>query len=143
HVEAGDILFRQGDRSHTFYVIEEGIVELSRRDSNGNVQFREALPAGSHFGEGSLIRDRIRTTTALAKTPATLLVIGPKDFSSLLASCSVLRRALHETSFRFRPEEELANAPWSQELLATPIAQMMASPLETLPETATLADAFQ
>jgi NADH dehydrogenase len=143
YVEAGEVLFRQGDRSETFYVVEEGVIELTRLDAAGCVAFREELPAGSHFGEGSLIRDRIRTTTATAKTPARLLVIGPKDFSSLLASCSVLRQALHETSFRFRPDEELLNAPWPEILLETPVAEIMTTPVETLPVTATLAEAFQ
>jgi NADH dehydrogenase len=143
YVEPDEVLFRQGDRSETFYVIEEGTIELTRRDAAGKVLFREELVAGSHFGEGSLIRDRIRTTTALAKTPARLLVIGPKDFGSLLASCSVLRQALHETSFRFRPEEELTNAAWPEQFLDTPVGQIMSTPLETIAETATLTDAFQ
>jgi NADH dehydrogenase len=143
YVDAGDVLFRQGDRSETFYVIEDGVIELTRRDSLGRVVFSEQLPAGSHFGEGSLIRDRVRTTTAVAKTPARLLVVGPKDFGSLVASCAVLRQALHETSFRFRPDEELANAPWPEELLTATVSQIMATPVETLPISATLADAFR
>lgn len=143
HVEPGEVLFRQGDHSETFYVVEEGTIELTRRDTSGNVLFHEELPAGSHFGEGSLIRDRIRTTTAVAKSSARLLVIGPKDFSSLLASCSVLRQAFQETSFRFRPDEELLNAPWPEQLLDSPVSDIMTTPVETLPATATLADAFQ
>jgi NADH dehydrogenase len=142
YVEPGDVLFRQGDRSETFFVVEEGTIELTRRDAAGNVQFREELAAGSHFGEGSLIRDRIRTTTAVAKTAARLLVIGPKDFSSLLASCAWLRQALQETSFRFRPDEELLNAPWPEALLAAPVATVMSTPVETLPQSGTIADAF-
>ncbi len=143
HVEPGDVLFRQGDRSETFFVVEEGTIELTRRDASGNVQFSEELPAGTHFGEGSLIRDRIRTTTAVAKTAARLLVIGPKDFGSLLATCSWLRQALHETSFRFRPDEELLNAPWPDELLAAPVSRVMTAPVETLADSATIADAFR
>ncbi|MBI3466931.1 MAG: CBS domain-containing protein, partial [Planctomycetes bacterium] len=143
HVEPGELLFRQGDRSGLFYVIEEGTVELCRIDSSGRAVICEELGPGSHFGEGSLIRDRVRTTTATAKTSARLLVIGPKDFSSLLASCSALRQALHETSFRFRPEEELDDAPWPDEFLATPVAQIMTAPVETLADSATIADAFR
>jgi NADH dehydrogenase len=143
YAEAGEVLFRQGDRSETFFVVEDGTVELSRRDASGNVVFREELPAGSHFGEGSLIRDRIRTTTAVVRTPARLLVIGPKDFGSLLASCSVLRQALHETSFRFRPEEELTNAAWPEALLNARVCEIMSTPLETIAETASLADVFR
>ncbi len=143
YVETGEVLFRQGDRSETFYVIEEGTIELTRRDPAGNVVFSEKLPAGSHFGEGSLIRDRIRTTTAVAKTPARLLVIGPKDFNSLLASCSVLRQALHETSFRFRPDEELTNTTWPEELLDRPVRHIMSTPVETILATSSLAEVFQ
>jgi NADH dehydrogenase len=143
HVEPGDVLFNQGDRSHLFYVVEQGTIELCRRDDAGNVVFREELNAGTHFGEGSLIRDRVRTTTAVAKTPAQLLVVGPKDFNSLLASCSVIRQALHETSFRFRPVDELDDAPWPDEFLATPVAQVMTAPVETMPANATIADAFR
>jgi len=143
HVEPGDVLFRQGERSQLFYIIEEGTIEICRRDASGQAVIRADLGPGSHFGEGSLIRDRVRTTTATAKTAATLLVIGPKDFDSLVATCSMLRQALHETSFRFLPEEELANAAWPEELLATPVVRIMTTPVDTLSESATIADAFR
>jgi IMP dehydrogenase len=55
----------------------------------------------------------------------------------------VLRQAFQETSFRFRPDEELLNAPWPEHLLDSPVSAIMTIPVETLPETATLADAFQ
>ncbi len=143
HIEAGDVLFHQGDRSDTFYVIVDGVVELSRRDALGKPLFCEQLGPGMHFGEGSLIRDRVRTTTAVAKSSATLLVVGPKDFGSLLASCALLKQALHQTSFRFRPDEELARAAWPGEVLDVPIDRVMTAPVETLSESAAIADAFE
>jgi CBS domain-containing protein len=85
----------------------------------------------------------VRATTAVAKTGAKLLVIGSRSFQTLVATSSVLRQALKETSFRFRPEEELAKLPWSEKLLAATIDEIMSAPIETLADAGTIADAFR
>lgn len=143
HLEPGEELFHQGERSHAFYVLEEGSVRLSRCDAQGCNLFEEVLTAGSHFGEGSLLRDEVRSTTAVAITPSTLLVIGPRDFGTLIAHSTVLREALQETSFRFRPEEELLKSNWPSEFFQIKVCEVMTTPVETIPVESTLAEAFQ
>ncbi len=143
HLEPGDVLFYQDDPSNNFYLIEQGLIELTRKSPDGEILFQEQLEAGSHFGEGSLLRQSARTTTAVAKTAATLLVFGARDFRSVFEGFGLFRQVLRETSLRFRPEEELGTANWPAELLAAPVNTIMTSPVASLPESGTIADALQ
>jgi NADH dehydrogenase len=143
YLEPNDVLFRQGDRSYTFYIVEKGLMELTRRDEQGNVLLSELLRAGDHFGEGSLLRKSSRSTTAVAKEPTRLLALGPRDFQTLVSSSVVLKRSLEQSSYRFRPVEELTSFHWPETLLVRPVASIMTQPVDTLRDDATIGDAFR
>ncbi|HLQ45114.1 MAG TPA: CBS domain-containing protein, partial [Planctomycetaceae bacterium] len=142
HLNAGETLFRQGEQSHTFYVIQEGTMQLSRRDAIGQILQQTDLTTGDHFGEGSLLGDGVRATTAIAQSGCTLLAIGQRNFQSVFKTCAALRHALQETSRRFRPDHELVHANWPPELLAASVREVMSTPVQTLPATATIAEAL-
>lgn len=143
HVNTGETVFRQGEASHAFYVIQAGEVELTRRDANGQIVQQVVLTTGEHFGHGSLLHDGCRATTAVALAPCQLLAVGHRNFRMLFTSCAALRQALQDTANRFRPpEHDLHVADWPAELLSLPVRDVMSSPVETLPLTATIADAF-
>lgn len=143
YLQPGEILFRQGDPSHTFYVIEEGTIALTQVDAAGQTVFTEELHSGAHFGEGSLLRKEVRSTTAVAKTAVELLALGPRDFNMLFSASLALRTALQETSHRFRTETELARCDWPEEVLNKTVGEIMSQPVMTLPEGGVLGDAFQ
>ncbi len=138
HLAAGELLFRQGDVSDAFYVVLSGTVELTQQNVGGEVVLREVLGRGVHFGEGSLLRDRTRTTTARALEPSCVLRLGPRDFEELIGSFSLLRKTLELTAQRFRPVEQVLPRALPPEVLATPVTQIMAAPVKTLPADATL-----
>lgn len=143
HLEPSDVLFRQGDRSHAFYIVEKGLMELTRVDSAGQVVLCETLRPGDHFGEGSLLRKGTRSTTAIAKEPTRLLALGPRDFQSLVSSSVVLKRSLEQSSYRFQPVEELTRFPWPESLLTQPVSSIMSQPVDTLRDDRTIGDAFR
>ncbi len=138
HLEQGELLFRQGDVSDAFYVVLSGTIELTQQNGAGEVVLREMLGRGVHFGEGSMLRDRTRTTTARALEPSVVLRLGPRDFEELIGSFSLLRKTLELTAQRFRPVEQVLPRALPPGVLAMPVTRIMASPVKTLPGDATL-----
>ena len=108
-LQPGEVIFKQGDRSSSFYVVEEGQVEMSVSpvvaDDDG-----EEMPAptpiavrryaaGDCFGaSGMLEGDNFRRNTATAITPVTLKVIPHKRFKVMLRDDSFLQVGLQASS---------------------------------------------
>lgn len=74
-VPAGEAVVREGDTSDRFYVIESGLVEVTRA---GAVLRQEGT--GDFFGEIGLLRDVPRTATVTALSDTVLLVLDRDDF---------------------------------------------------------------
>lgn len=107
HLEEGDVLFRQGDPSHAFFVIETGRVRLTRTNTEGVELGCDLLGPGEHFGEGSLLHGSERTTTAVASVPTTVLAFRAEPFLSLTQNFAGLQNLLEATSRRFRFDDDL------------------------------------
>jgi hypothetical protein len=76
-VSAGQVVFEQGARGDSFYVIADGEVDVS---IDGRHVRRQSL--GEGFGEIALLRDTPRTATITAVTPSTLIAIDQVAFLS-------------------------------------------------------------
>lgn len=71
-LEAGEVLFREGDLGDSMYVIDEGVIELSFPEGKEP----KILSSRQFFGEISLLaRGSRRTATASARTPCRLKVV--------------------------------------------------------------------
>ena len=81
-VEAGSVLFRKDDEADTFYLIDEGEIEISVTSPDGRKLSLEILTAPQLFGEIGLFAGR-RTADATALTVAVLRSVRR---SHLLAS---------------------------------------------------------
>ncbi|HEX5051465.1 MAG TPA: FAD-dependent oxidoreductase [Planctomycetota bacterium] len=138
HLEAGETLFRQGDPSAAFYVVDSGRIELTRCDEAGCVKANDLLGPGDHFGEGSLLRDGVRHTTAVAVEPTTVLSFPALEFKTLTKSFLGLRRLLESTSRRFQPAASIIPAWVPEARLQLAVSEVMSSPVVTMSEQATL-----
>lgn len=78
-VGLGKVLIRQGDRGDEFFVVMDGRVAVEK----GGRKVRE-LSRGEFFGEIALIDGRPRTATVRALGITRLLVLGHRDFRSLM-----------------------------------------------------------
>jgi CRP/FNR family cyclic AMP-dependent transcriptional regulator len=78
-VESGTVLTKEGEPGDEFYVVAEGMAEakIGRRKVG-------SIPAGSFFGELSLLDQGPRTATVTAALPTRLVVITAKDFGRVL-----------------------------------------------------------
>jgi CRP-like cAMP-binding protein len=70
---AGEVVFEEGERGDSLYVIVRGEMEVLRRDGSGTPRLLTVLTAPDFFGEMSLIDKEYRSATVRAHTEAVLL----------------------------------------------------------------------
>jgi putative iron-dependent peroxidase len=88
-VPDGQVLTRQGESGHEFFVVLAGNVIVDR-----DGQRIARLGPGDFLGEISLIDGRPRTATATADGPARLLVLSHRQFDSLLDEIPTITRTV-------------------------------------------------
>jgi CRP-like cAMP-binding protein len=81
----GKVLVRQGDTGQECFVISEGKAKATIRGRGSAV-----LGPGSFFGEMSLLDRGPRSATVTAETDMRLLVLGSREFSSLINEVPVV-----------------------------------------------------
>jgi signal transduction histidine kinase len=95
-LEAGEVLFSQGDPGDTAYVITGGEVEIVRMSGS-----RETLlalrGAGDVIGEMALLQAQPRIATVRARTPTELLTIPKSVLDAVLATSPEAGRSLLRT----------------------------------------------
>ncbi len=103
---AGKVLTREGRTGDEFFIIVEGTVRVERAGRR-----IDTLGAGDFLGEISLIDHRPRTATATCETPCRLLVLGHREFHTLLADSpgisSAVLRSLAERLRALEPQATL------------------------------------
>jgi len=102
-VAPGQTIYHQGDRSSSFYLIENGEVEMSltpTRDDGDDDEPPSPIPVrkygpGECFGASGLMAgDGTRRNTATATSPVTLKVIPHKHFRVMLKDDNFLKAGL-------------------------------------------------
>jgi CRP/FNR family cyclic AMP-dependent transcriptional regulator len=88
-VPAGRVLMREGDPGREFFVVVDGTVGIDR----GGTRIRTMEP-GDFFGEIALLDEGPRTATATADGPASLLVLGHREFHSLMDQFPAIRTSV-------------------------------------------------
>jgi len=98
-VPAGAVVVRLGERGDAFYVVADGVVEVSS-DSAAPRELR----SGDFFGEIALLRSVPRTATVVAKTDAELLELAGEDFvDAVTGHAEALRAADVVVNARLAP----------------------------------------
>jgi CRP-like cAMP-binding protein len=85
-VPAGNLIFEEGDRGATMFLIAEGQVRIDKRVEAGEFQELALFSPGDSFGEMSLIEEAPRSARAVAVTDTTLFVLGREDLKQWLKS---------------------------------------------------------
>lgn len=88
-VEAGELLFRAGDRTYDFIVVLEGQVDILRTEGERET-FIVSHGAGRFLGELNLFTGQRAYLTARVARPGRILAIGPEDFRRVMSSRPVL-----------------------------------------------------
>src|SRR5215213_760287 len=78
-VPAGRVLMREGDNGREFFVLVRGAVGIEREG-----QRLRTIENGDFFGEIALLAEGPRTATATTESDSKLLVLGHREFHSLM-----------------------------------------------------------
>jgi CRP/FNR family transcriptional regulator, cyclic AMP receptor protein len=80
----GEIVYSQGDATHSVMYLQEGGVKLSVVNEVGKEAVVAMLGPGDFFGEGCLAGQPVRMGTATAITPTTVLVVEKHEMLKVL-----------------------------------------------------------
>ncbi len=95
----GQIVFHMGEMGDTFYIIEDGRVEVLAPDMAGHpMGVINRLGRGDFFGEIALLRAVPRTATIRAVEATRLLAISREDFETVVDKYPSIAYSLAETS---------------------------------------------
>jgi CRP/FNR family transcriptional regulator, cyclic AMP receptor protein len=78
-VGAGEVLCKEGETGHEFFVIVEGETEITSKGESV-----AARGGGDFVGEIALLEETTRTATVTAKTPLRVFVLTRHDFRHLV-----------------------------------------------------------
>ena len=101
-VDEGSVIFREGERGHSAFLLERGEVEISVQRNGQNVALARRGP-GEVFGEMAIIDDQPRSATVTAVRPCQLLMITRDQLVNRIEQTDpVLRMCLRVILQRFR-----------------------------------------
>lgn len=80
----GATLFSQGDQGDMFYIVKEGSVICSQKDSGGQSKVVATLKPGDYFGEIALLTAKPRQATVSAQGEARVLALDRATFTRVM-----------------------------------------------------------
>lgn len=107
-LDPGAVLFQEGDAGDTFYLIQQGEVDIIKSMGAGDEQIIDHRQAGDFFGEMSLLLpDGRRTASVRARSPVQLMALNRADFERLMDKRpSLALTMVRELSLRLRDSDD-------------------------------------
>jgi len=91
HFEANEVIFREGDRGDSLYVVVDGEVEVSRSLPGQEAVTLARLGRGDCFGEIALVKEAPRSATVRTCCRVDVLVMDREAFQTLFAHLPPVR----------------------------------------------------
>jgi uncharacterized membrane protein len=113
----GDVIFNQGDKGSSLFIIEDGGVEITYGEGKARVRLA-ALFTGQYFGELSLFDGAPRSATATALKGSRLIRLDRDDLVDFVnKNPAAALRIIAEMSERLRQTNELMSRQVSRNVL--------------------------
>src|SRR5215469_6974994 len=141
----GDFIQHQGEPARVFSIIEDGQVEVLKKDSQATeAKIVAVLGKGDFFGEGALLGSRPHEMSVRARTPVRLRQVGAALFSETAATFPAFRELLSGAVIR-RSGDLWRRLPLGKSILdREPLASLIEPlPAEMLRESSTVVDAIR
>jgi NTE family protein/lysophospholipid hydrolase len=107
-VNAGEVLFRQGDPSNALFVILTGGCRMTQSTPDGGERLLTAVGPGEILGEAAALHDHPRTATAAATEPSELLRLTRLALDRLTAIAPDTRAYFQQLDHRRQSSLQLA-----------------------------------
>lgn len=90
----GEVIIKEGDTGHSFYLLESGEADAYKGDQSNRVLHYKK---GDYFGELALLNDQPRAASIMASTDVKVATLGKNAFQRLLGPVEgILRRTRYE-----------------------------------------------
>jgi signal transduction histidine kinase len=83
-MQPGEVIFREGDRGDSLYMVGEGSVKISKPADIGEQEVVDYVDPGNFFGATALLAGEPRSATATAVAPALIGAVKEKTFQQIL-----------------------------------------------------------
>lgn len=80
----GQFIFREGERSDTLYVLNQGIIKISKTSDSGKEQIIRFLFPGDFFGQFALLQEKNHYANAEVLDNAIICLIHKNDFKNII-----------------------------------------------------------
>ena len=94
-VEAGAIVVNQGEVPDRFYIVREGMLEVTAHE-DGVERIIRAIGPGEFFGELAIALDTLRTASVVARTKTNLYTLSRVAFEKIVDSAPNFRKRLEQ-----------------------------------------------
>jgi len=102
----GEVIFREGDAAREIFMLQEGRVRVVKRVRSVERSVHILKP-GDLFGEGALLPNTLRSSSAVALSDVVVLALDPDTFNQLLqGSGAVAARLVQQLVRRLRDAED-------------------------------------
>jgi CRP/FNR family transcriptional regulator, cyclic AMP receptor protein len=101
HIQAGEVILREGRLGRELFVILEGTATVTRGGRVVNVRH-----AGDYFGELAAIDAVPRSATVTATTDLEVLIVGPREFEEMMQIPGFRNALLTGMSRRIREADD-------------------------------------
>ncbi len=140
YLEAGDVLFEQGEPAFSFYIVKSGVVELCEDGETA-----QRIRAGGYFGESALLGDGTWHYRARASEPAHLVSIPARIFHQLVQGIGSLGQFFQKSATKYQSREvaEAVGRKIPRDVVSQPVGRVMEQRLFTLRPDMTIKEALQ
>ncbi len=90
-----EAIVEEGEPGTSFFLIEEGEVQVRTKDPSGKPMVLAELGAGEFFGEVAVLTGKPRTATIVATTPVTVIEISGAELDRIAGEFPDVRTVLH------------------------------------------------
>jgi len=92
----GQVVVKEGDPGHTFYLIRSGNVKVLTRDIKAGGELIElgCMGNGGFFGEVALLTDKPRTATVVADGDVELMELTREDFNTIVSTYPSVKKVV-------------------------------------------------
>jgi signal transduction histidine kinase len=90
----GEVIARQGEMEHYFWVLLQGELRILNIDSKGREDKLATIPSGVAFGELPLLSNSPNPCSMITTQPSRLLKFTEEQFWSLMTTCPEVRKAI-------------------------------------------------
>ncbi len=106
-LNAGETLFREGDKGDEMYLIKTGKIKIVKEMDPGEEKTLAVLEAGSFFGEMAVLDKRPRSASAIAETDTELIIVDRGVFLRKVNENPFIKYIISTLSDRLRKTDNM------------------------------------